>query len=174
MSAEREQRFSQLFRAQMSAVRGYTRTLVVETDVDDIVSATFRTAWQRLDDIPPLSVRPWLFGVARNHVLNHVRAERRRKALVDVLGTIQPPSHAELHHGQIDPARIGTLRSALDQLSDSEREIIQLAAWHELMSAEIATVLDIRPNAARVRLHRARQHLSDLVDAAEAKAVQDA
>lgn len=171
--AEREQRFTELFRAHIAQVRGFARTLVVDTDTEDIVAATFRTAWVRLDDIPHLAQQAWLFGVARNHVLNHIRSEGRREALVVAVGSLQPPDEVELHHGQIDPIEYEPLFQAVGQLSAPEREIIQLAVWYEMQPTEIATVLGIRSGAARARLHRARQHLEQLVNMIEAKGASD-
>jgi RNA polymerase sigma-70 factor (ECF subfamily) len=157
----------------VAQVRGFARTLVVEPDSDDIVAATFRTAWIRLDDIPPDAQKAWLFGVVRHHTLNYTRGERRREALIDALGTLQPAEGVGLHYGRLDPIETDTLLQALERLTAIEREVLQLAAWHELHPAEIATVLGIRPSAARVRLHRARQHLEELVRESEAKEERD-
>ncbi len=162
-SSEREERFGALFNAHVAQVRGFSRTMVKGADCEDIVSATFRTAWLRLDEIPELAQRAWLFSVARNHVRNHVRSERRRAALIGVLGSLANSGEAGLHHGRLDPAEAGPLLKALECLSEAEREILQLAIWHEMQPAEIATVLGIRPATARVRLHRARQRLLALL-----------
>jgi len=171
--AEREQRFTRLFHDHIAQVRGLARAMVMEPETDDIVAATFRTAWVRFDDIPHSAQRAWLFGVARNHVLNYIRSERRREALVVAIGSVQPAAEVELHHGQIDPIQYEPLLQAIEQLSTPEREIIQLAVWHEMQPSEIATVLGIRSGAARVRLHRARQHLEQLVAMIEAKGASD-
>ena len=53
--------------------------------------------------------------------------------------------------------------TALSQLSKSDREIVELSAWEELAPGEIAIVLGISPNAARVRLHRARHRLAEIL-----------
>lgn len=171
--AEREQRFTDLFHAHVAHVRGFARTLVREPDTDDIVASTFRTAWVRLDQIPRLSQKAWLFGVARHHTLNHVRSERRREVLIDALGVLQPVDWVGLHHGEVDPVEAEPLLQALKQLHSGEREVLQLAAWYEMRPAEIATVLGIGDVAARVRLHRARQHLAELVRGIEAKGARD-
>lgn len=162
-SSEREERFGALFNAHVAQVRGFSRTMVNGADCEDIVSATFRTAWLRLDEIPELGQRAWLFGVAKNHVRNHVRSERRRAALIGLLGSLASTSEAGLHSGRLDPAEAGPLLKALERLSEAEREILQLAIWHEMQPAEIAAVFGIRPATARVRLHRARQHLLALL-----------
>ncbi len=164
MTLEREERLSVLFRAYVARVRGYVRTLAAPDDVDDIVAATFRTAWSRLDDIPPLAQRAWLFGVVRNHVHNHVRAEGRRVALIDALLAFRPAGDVTLFGGHLDPVDMAPLLEALRRLSEEEREILQLKAWYDMDTAEIAEVLGIKPSAAKVRLHRARGRLNEFRD----------
>jgi RNA polymerase sigma-70 factor (ECF subfamily) len=56
----------------------------------------------------------------------------------------------------------GAVHGALSELSQSDREIVELIVWEELTPIEIAAVLGISANAARVRLHRARQRLADI------------
>ena len=47
--------------------------------------------------------------------------------------------------------------SVLDHLAELDAEVLRLAVWEELTPAEIATVLDLAPSAARTRLMRARR-----------------
>lgn len=49
------------------------------------------------------------------------------------------------------------------ELSADDRELLTLIGWDELTPAEAATVLDIPPDAARSRLHRARRRLENLL-----------
>ena len=52
------------------------------------------------------------------------------------------------------------INRALFALSESDREMLMLVAWEDLSHGEVAQVLNITPNNARVRLHRARTNLS--------------
>lgn len=45
------------------------------------------------------------------------------------------------------------------QLAPTDQEVLRLTAWEGLAPAEIARVLGISPNAAAIRLHRARGRL---------------
>lgn len=163
LADDRTERFSELFREFTPSVRGFVRTMVAASEVEPVVQATFETAWVKLEAIPLLSQRAWLFGVARNHVRNHVRAERRRALLIDAIGAVRPGEQAGFCHGAFDPVELAPLFAALRQLSAEERELVQLVAWHEMEPFEIAVVLDISPNNARVRIHRARKHLEALM-----------
>ena len=45
-----------------------------------MIAHAFTVAWRRFDRVPPPPQdRLWLFGVARNGVAEHQRAERRRR-----------------------------------------------------------------------------------------------
>ena len=127
------------------------------------MQATFETAWVKLDVIPLLSQRAWLFGVARNHLRNLVRADRRRVALVDALSAMRPPDAVGLFEGAVDPAVVDALAAALSELSETDREVVQLSLWHGLDAAEVGQVLGMSPGNVRVRLHRSRGRLSVLM-----------
>jgi RNA polymerase sigma-70 factor (ECF subfamily) len=51
--------------------------------------------------------------------------------------------------------------AALDDLSESDAELLRLWAWEQLDPAEIAEVLGCSPGTARTRMHRARARLRD-------------
>ena len=48
------------------------------------------------------------------------------------------------------------LRSALTELPDDHRVVLEMFYWDELATSEIAQVLAISPVTVRTRLHRAR------------------
>ncbi len=54
----------------------------------------------------------------------------------------------------------GTLRRALEQLSESDREVLMLIAWEGLSPAQAAAALGVKAATVRVRLHRARRRLA--------------
>jgi RNA polymerase sigma-70 factor (ECF subfamily) len=161
--ARADEALGALFRAHVAQVRGFVRSRVVQDDdVEDIIAATFRTAFARLGEIPTAAELAWLFSVARNHVHNHIRSERRRALIIDAIVANRSGDRsstlAELSNADDE----SPLLAALSSLSDTEREVLELAAWHGMEPHEIAKVMGMTPNAARVRLHRARQRLIDL------------
>ncbi len=50
--------------------------------------------------------------------------------------------------------------AALARLNETDAEVLRLDAWEQLSAVSIAAVLEIEPDAARQRLHRARRHLA--------------
>ena len=164
MTAEqRATRFSALYDEYVPVVRAYVRTKVSTADVEPVVQSTFETAWSKLEAVPLLSEKPWLFGVARNHMRNLFRADRRRGNLVEAITASRPRTETDLYTGNLDPEALERLRRALERLAEIDREIVQLTVWHELDSNEVAQVLEISATNVRVRLHRTRQKLATLL-----------
>jgi DNA-directed RNA polymerase specialized sigma24 family protein len=128
-------------------------------DPDGIAAEAMAIAWRRLADVPTADARPWLIVTARNLL----RAERRKEPETgrQPLGDIDlaaPVEHlpAEL---DLDP----DLARGLRGLAEKDREALLLIAWDDLTPALAAASLGISPTAFRVRLHRARRRLSDLL-----------
>jgi RNA polymerase sigma-70 factor, ECF subfamily len=126
-------------------------------DAADVVAETFLVAWRRARDIPAgPHARLWLFGVARRVLANQRRGQSRRTRLAERLRDESVAAEAT----QPGPSRSDrAVLRALERLSKDDRELLLLAGWEELRSAQIARVLEISTVAARTRLHRARQRL---------------
>ncbi len=108
------------------------------------------------------SALPWLYGIARNVLRSHLRHRQPEGGPSD--------SGVSLDWDAVD-ARIDAyslrsrLRSALDELSPGEREVLLLVAWEQLTVSEAAEALGITDVAARSRLHRARARAESVLSA---------
>jgi RNA polymerase sigma factor (sigma-70 family) len=155
MDSTIEEQFTTAYRRHRVAVERYVLRRAQPEDVGDVLAEVFLTAWRRFEQIPAEPL-PWLYGVARRVLANDRRASQRRTDLNDRLAD-QPRQHdagyAEEVIAETDVAR------AFDQLGADDQEVLRLALWEELTPAEIARVLDQKPVAVRVRLHRARHRL---------------
>jgi RNA polymerase sigma-70 factor (ECF subfamily) len=128
----------------------YLRRRTDRATADDVLGDVLLVLWRRADDIPPDAVLPWCYGVARGCLSNSLRGSERHLKLVRRLAAEPPLSSVD-----DDPV----LGEALRALPDGDRELLRLWAWENLVPREIALVLDITPNAASIRLHRATKKL---------------
>ena len=93
--------------------------------------------------------RAWIFRIARNLALNHLRDQQRRPATTTL----------------VDVGRTGTqelsaaVQQALAALPELDRDVFLLKESAGLDYSEIATACEITADAVRSRLHRARQQL---------------
>jgi RNA polymerase sigma-70 factor (ECF subfamily) len=141
-------------------------------DVGDLVAETFLVALQASGRYVPETdtALPWLFGIARR-VLAKQRRRRAgtRRLLVKVTNAqvLFTSSEEDAVAAAIDAARQAPLLEAgLATLSTSEREVLELVAYDGLTPSEVAAMLNLSPNAARLRLSRARRHLRQVLDPA--------
>lgn len=146
------------------------RYLLRRTDRDraaDVLGDTLLVLWRRRDEVPDDAALPWAYGVARRCLANSRRGQRRHAALVARLTVLDPPRPVA---GPEDGAAPDPdLHAALARLTRAEAEVVTLWAWEGLSPSEIATVLEVTPNAVSIRLHRARTRLRALLDEAAAK-----
>jgi RNA polymerase sigma-70 factor (ECF subfamily) len=155
------EKFQALYASNRLDILKYFVRRCTDTDAAaDSLSETFLVAWRRIEVVPDgLEGRLWLFGVARNVLAKQFKKRQLTIRINERLAT-------ELRTASPTPATDGVgseMHKALSQLSKSDREIVELSAWEELAPGEIASVLGISANAARVRLHRARHRLSQIL-----------
>lgn len=159
-----DKRLAALFHAFCGRIAAYAARRVPSALVEDVVSRTFETAWRKVASIPADddAALLWLYGVAWGHVRNTLRAERRRDLLVVRIGGMPARKGSDLSGEVAD--RIA-FEGWLARLSPKDREVLRLSYWEELSVGELAQVLHCKPNAAAVRLHRARRRLEEIVGA---------
>jgi RNA polymerase sigma-70 factor (ECF subfamily) len=155
MNMERRVRFELLYGEHAPAVKGYILRRAHPSVADDLVAEVFMVCWRRLDELPAEPL-PWLLGAARRVLSTQRRAERRRGALHRRL----TESGATVDSLNVGPGADGALRKALEQLSESDREVVLLIAWEGLTPTQVAAVLGVKAATVRVRLHRARRRLA--------------
>lgn len=102
---------------------------------------------------PDQQLKAWLYRTAHNLVIDHYRRQQHRQhlpldeALVDAAD--DPVSRAETHLTAAD------LRSALQQLTPDQQQVIALKFLGQFSNAEVAAVLDKPIGAVKSLQHRA-------------------
>lgn len=160
--------FSALFDdAYLDVVRFVARR-VPEADAEDVVAEAFAVAWRRFADAPADhdGRRAWLFGIARNCLLNARRADGRREAL-HVRIVSASPADGLAHPAEDADARLD-LAAAWQRLRAEEQEVLALTAFDDLDARQAARVLGISAGGYRLRLMRARRALRRALDVAPA------
>lgn len=113
-------------------------------DAEDLTQATFERAlkaWHRFDP-RRASPKTWLLTIARNLLIDHHRRSRGREALTlteDVEPADGRPSVGDELRHDLSPA----LASALDSLSQREREVLALRFGGDMSGPEIAEMLGL-------------------------------
>jgi RNA polymerase sigma-70 factor, ECF subfamily len=153
--------FHDAFQTEFPALHRYLRRRVGAAAADDLAADTFTTAyanWQRFDGQRPL--RPWLYGIAANHLRHHWRREERQLRAYARTG-IDPvidDLDASVARADADSQK-RELAKALANLRRADREILLLHAWAGLTDSEIAEALSLPAGTVKSRLHRTREQL---------------
>ena len=151
--------FVELFWRHGAAVHAYLSRRAGRQDADDLLGEVWLQAFrsrERYDQGWP-SALPWLYGIARNVLRTHWRADPPIPSPAEPVDSHDPwPSVDDRLDATRDAAAI---RAALAALSQQDREVLLLVAWEQLAPAEVAIALDLRHGTVRSRLHRARTQL---------------
>jgi RNA polymerase sigma-70 factor, ECF subfamily len=126
----------------------------------DLVQDAFVKAYTSLRECrDPEHFRAWVFRIARNICLDHLKNVRRSTIPLSAL------PDAENIPGTIDSEveLVNTLQKALEQLPDSLREAFLLKHDAGYTYDEIAEFTDASPSAVKMRVHRARETLQEFL-----------
>ncbi len=79
----REARFAAVYDALYADLLRFAYRRCEPGAAEDVVGEAFLVAWRRFENLPrdEEAARAWLFGVARNVILNNRRGAERREAL---------------------------------------------------------------------------------------------
>ena len=121
-------------------------------DAEDAASDAIERALRYRESYDPRKGTPaaWLIGIAR-HCVEDVRVARL--PVTDDELEVAAPTR--------DDASTLDLVDAVGHLDQRDRELIALRYGADLKPSDIATVLDMKPTAVRVAIHRALTRLRD-------------
>ncbi len=135
------------------------------TEAEDLASEVFVRALRSADSYKATGapMEAWVFRIAHNMVVDHLRQKGRRPAAVPIdeafdLGSEENPS-ASLEKEQ----DIAELKRALGGLSDAQRQVLGLRFGGELSSEAVALIMGKKPGAIREMQSAAVKKLRDLL-----------
>lgn len=158
-----------LFGAYHDRIHRYILGMVRDAaDAEDLTQETFLRAFRSKATMrDPNAARGWLYRVATNVCLDQFR-KRTRISLDDAeaAGRINHTASADPSAQEVTERKETSVcvQRCLDFLSDSYRAVILLHDVHGLTSAETAKLLGVEPGAVKIRLHRARLRLHQLME----------
>lgn len=145
-------------------VRYFARRLRDPHDVADLVADTFIAALESATRYDPRRGRPlaWLLGIGHNTLRRfHRKRAADRQAVARFAGRrlLGVEDIAVLEERIAAEQRAQPVRVLLAELSETDRELVQLVDVTGLTPHEAATAMGMLPGLARVRLFRARARL---------------
>ncbi|MGH2959581.1 MAG: RNA polymerase sigma factor, partial [Solirubrobacterales bacterium] len=149
------------YRARLLA---FCRHMVGSTeDAEDILQEVFVSAYRAmLADDRELNVRPWLYRIARNRSLNHLR--RPRPTGVDSMDVFEggaAVATADRVHDKLD---LEDLMQDVKKLPETQRTALMLREMGDLSYDQIAETMDTSIPSVKSLLVRARVSLAEAAE----------
>lgn len=162
------QRAAKLF----AAARRFMRT---DDEAYDVLQDALVSALRSIEDFEATaSLSTWLHRIVINAALMRLRANaNRREDSIDELLPDFDDTGCRIDAGPEWRETVETalerreerdaVRRCLDRLPESYRTVLVLRDFEDLPVAEVAGLLGVTPNTVKIRLHRARQALRELL-----------
>ena len=152
------------------------RMLGSEEDAHDVVQDAFLSAFRAIDRFEGGSrLSTWLHRIVVNAALMKIRSRKRRPEtpIEELLPTFIEDGHQSTtpvewkrtaHEVLESQETRAMVRELIDELPEIYRNVLLLRDIEELDTKETADLLEVTPNAVKIRLHRARLALRTLLD----------
>lgn len=155
-----EARFASLYGRYQRKVAAYCRRRADLDQVEDLTAEVFLTVWRMIGEVPEGDdALRWIYRIAYLVINNHWRKSGRTKKLAQKLDAIGISHQTALQDQVVMRQELREVLEAASRLKSRDQEILRLSLWEQLSHEDIGVVLDIEPNAAKQRLHRARKSL---------------
>jgi RNA polymerase sigma-70 factor (ECF subfamily) len=155
----REVDWNAVYSDQLPRVYNYLRFRIGnETDAEELTSRTFENAWRSRNlyrrDLAGFST--WLFTIAQNAAIDHLRARRSHLPLETALEVASADSPHEEAERDSNLARLAVL---MQRLSQRDQEVVALKYGANLTNREIARLTGLSESNVGTLLHRAVREL---------------
>jgi RNA polymerase sigma-70 factor, ECF subfamily len=155
-----------LYAKHSSSLRGLVFRMVGDRQkAEDVVQETMLRAWRNFDTLGAdrSAIGGWLATVARNIVIDRIRAKRSRPPEIDgesIFGEL-PWSIGDHSDQAVNSAFVAR---ALARLGPAHRAVIQQVYFADRTCAEAAVVLGIPVGTVKSRLYHALRNLRAVLD----------
>ena len=163
-TSDETERFVQQLAANQNRLYAYIYSLVGDHNrAADILQESNLVLWRKnhefVEDRPFL---PWAFAFARNQVMANIRDKGRDRCLLDVELVESLSTESEQQATQFDATR-AALRHCLQQLTPTNKSLIQHRYDDGMSIAEVAESVGRGVGATKVALLRVRRQLAECI-----------
>jgi RNA polymerase sigma-70 factor (ECF subfamily) len=148
-------------------IRRYLGRLAGASDADDLTQETFARVGLALGAFRgESSLATWVYRIATNVAVDRTRSAafqlQARAADPEALTALGTPPAIEEEIARREMSEC--VRSHVDRLPADYRAVLVLSEMEELADRQIAEILEISLEAAKMRLHRARARLREILE----------
>src|SRR5712672_2425362 len=145
--------------------------LASREDAEDVLQEVFAAAFNAvLADERPINVRPWLYRIARNRSLNHLR--RATAIGVDSMGIHLSENGASTADKVHEREQFRMLVGVIHELPETQRTALVLREMDALSYEQIAEAMETTVPSVKSLLVRARVSLAEAAEARKLTCVE--
>lgn len=158
--------FEFIYRAYAPEIfRHIQRNITLREDCEEILQDIFESLWARHKDLKIISLRAYLFTMARYKIIRHFRhnkAKRNYARHYILFEVVFDYLHENEQLETIDPAALKSLLDkSLPELPERCQAAFRLRLQENLSNAEIATRMNIKKDTVENYMIRALRHLRE-------------
>lgn len=156
-----KERFDQMFRDNRDRI--YRLCCLYTSDPDfrkDLMQEIFIKVWENIDKFRgEAAVSTWIYRIAINTCLTHIALLKKESKMRDEFDSEEwnQTSDNPDHQQQMD-----WMVKCINKLEPADRSLISLYL-EDLSHRDIAEILGLTEGNVRVKIHRAKQRLSEMV-----------
>lgn len=143
-------------------------------DAEDLTLDTFGKAFRYLDKYSPkYAFSTWLFRIAVNNSIDYIRHKNNSPQCLDddlsedgtlrLIDSSESNSSPTPEQEVINKQRVQMLKTAVAQLPEKYRKVVELRYYEDLAYDEIAEQLGISLSNVKIQLLRAKNMLSEIM-----------
>lgn len=139
-------------------------------EAEDAAQEAFLRAYARLSSYDPTrSFKTWLFSIASHHSIDRLRKRRLIWLSIEDEPLAPHPALREQTPGPEEASvrreQSEVMQKYLGHLAPDDRQVIVMRYWSDMSYEEIAATTRTTISAVKSRLHRARGHIAELMQA---------
>ena len=148
--------------------------MVSSQEAEDLAQEVFSKIAKNLDEFEGRAeLSTWIYRIATNTALDRLRSRKGRLVeipLMDEIDRAHSPGGPPVKPGNDPLARVidsemnACIRQQVDKLPQKYRTVMVLSSMEELQNGEIADILEISLEAVKMRLHRGRAMLKEILE----------
>jgi RNA polymerase sigma-70 factor, ECF subfamily len=159
--------FSQLYDRSSSLVFSLVMRMVkVRSDAEDLLQEVFVQVWRQASNYSAERGSPeaWIINIARSRAIDKIRSIRRmEKSFVLTDDPARAESSENVESSAVESENRVTMNSALANLPEAQRKVLELAYFEGLTQSEIAERLAEPLGTVKTRIRAGLQRLREIV-----------
>ncbi len=128
---------------------------------EDMMQETFYRAYLHIEDLHDEKVRPWLFRVAQNAYIDHIRKRKKESIQSDEFFSVMRDKGASVEHRVFQQEKLGEVIDRIGRLPEPQKQALLLVTVHDFTYREASEIIGVSEANTRLLVFRARKKLRD-------------